>query len=426
MSNTKWIREAMQDMPVIDTHEHLETESARIARHKDFISLYMTHYASTDVMSAGLSSEKMELLRGISLDVREKWVILKPYWALCRNTAYFRALERISIDLFGVTHLDDDTLPQLNGAFLAASRPGWYRQILKDICHIDYCVQDDLFIADAGCITAPDPLYYRESAKYDLFLEIGGEVPAASLMGTYRRSFASLGEYVNLIGDTVQAAKRERGIVSLKSAIAYSRTVQFDNPAFSAAEAVFDKVLRGEALSAAERKPLQDYLMHVLMGVAGDLSLPFQIHTGLQEGLNGFLPDSRPSNLISAFRQHPDVKFDVFHTGYPYGFELTAICKQFRNVYADMCWVHVISQEYAVRVLEEMLEALPSNKILGFGGDFIFVEGTYAHLQFAKENIAEVLSRRIEQGRLDKSDALGLARRLLHDNAQALFGGGSS
>ena len=426
MNNHKWIRETLQDMPVIDTHEHLETESARIARHGDFISLYMTHYASSDVMTAGLSPEKMEWLRGGQLDVREKWAILKPYWEICRNTAYFRALERISNDLFGIAHLDDDTFLQLNAAFLAASRPGWYRQILKNICHIEYCVQDDLFIADAGNISMPDPLYYRESAKYDLFLEIGGAISPASLMGTYRRSFTSLGEYVNLLGDTVQTAKQERCIVSLKSAIAYNRTLQFDNPSLSQAEAIFDRILRGEVLTGSERKPVQDYLMHALLGLAGDLSLPFQIHTGLQEGLGGCLPDSRPANLISAFRQHPDVKFDVFHTGYPYGQELAAICKQFQNVYVDMCWVHVISQEYAVRILEEMLEMLPSNKILGFGGDYIFVEGTYAHLQFAKENIADALSGRIDKGRLDKADAPGLARRLLHDNAQALFGGDES
>lgn len=423
MNDYKWIREAMQDMPVIDTHEHLETESARIARHKDFISLYMTHYASSDVMTAGLSPEKMERLRGNQLDVREKWDILKPYWEPCRNTAYFRALERISIDLFGIPHVDDDSFLPLNNAFLAANRPGWYRQILKDICHIEYCVQDDLFIADVGNISIPDPIYYRESAKYDLFLEIGGEIPPPSIMGAYRKSFTSLGEYVDLIGETVQTAKRERNIVSLKSAIAYNRTLAFDNPSFSMAESVFDRVLRGDALTAAERKPLQDFLMHTLLGFAGDLSLPFQIHTGLQEGLGGFLPDSRPSNLIPLFRQHPAVKFDVFHTGYPYGYELAAICKQYPNVYVDMCWVHVISQEYAVRILEEMLEVLPSNKILGFGGDYIFVEGTYAHLQFAKENIADVLSSRIDKGRLDKADAVGLARRLLHDNAQTLFGG---
>jgi len=422
MENRKWIREGMQDMPVIDTHEHLETEAARMAGRKDFIGLYMTHYASTDVLIAGLPPEKMALLQGGRLDVQEKWAILKPYWELCRNTTYFRALQRASIDLFGITQLDDDTCLQLNAAFLQCSRPGWYRQILKDICHIRYCVLDDLFIESPGDIKPPDQEFYRESAKYDLFLDLGEGTSAAELMGAYHRSFSTLKEYVRLLGDTVQTAKRERGIVALKSAIAYQRTILFENASFSAAESAFDRIMRGEALSGAERKPLQDYLMHELLGTAADLALPFQIHAGLQEGTGFDLRESRPANLISLFRQHPGVRFDVFHTGYPYGYELAAICKQFPNVWADLCWVHVISQEYAVRVLEEMLEVLPSNKILGFGGDYIFVEGTYAHLQFAKENIAEALSNRIDKGRLDKADALGLAKRRLHDNAEVLFG----
>ncbi len=422
MENRKWIREGMQDMTVIDTHEHLETEAARTAGRPDFIALYMTHYASTDVMLAGLSPEKMGLLQGDRLDVREKWTILKPYWELCRNTSYFRALQRASIDLFGIASLNDDTYLQLDAAFLQTKQPGWYQQILKDICHIRYCVQDDLFIENPGDIRPPDQAFFRESAKYDLFLEIGGSVSADSLMDCYQRPFSSLKEYVSLLGETVQQARRERNIVALKSAIAYSRTLQFDPVSHAEAEAVFDRTLRGDVLSGAERKPLQDFLMHRLLGFAADLDLPFQIHTGLQEGIGCDLRQSRPGNLIGLFKQHPKVRFDVFHTGYPYGMELAAICKQFPNVWADLCWVHVISQEYAVRVLEEMLEVLPSNKILGFGGDYIFVEGTYAHLQFAKENIAEALSNRIDKGRLDKSDALGLARRLLHDNAEALFG----
>jgi hypothetical protein len=88
----------------------------------------------------------------------------------------------------------------------------------------------------------------------------------------------------------------------------------------------------------------------------------------------------------------------------------------------DLCWTHVISQVHAVHALEELLEVLPSNKILGFGGDYIYVEGTYAHLQFARENIAQALGNRVAAGRLTRPDALKLAGRLLHDNAAGLFG----
>lgn len=422
MDSRKWIREGMQDMPVIDTHEHLETEAARIAHGRDFIGLFMTHYASTDVMLAGMPPAQMALLQGDRLDVREKWAILRPYWDLCRNTAYFRTLLRACIDLYGITHVDDDTYLQLNEAVLAANRRGWYRQVLKDVCHIECCVLDDLFITDPDAIVVPEPEYYREAAKYDHWIRIGDGEPEGCPLHRNKGNLNSLQAYTALLGETVAAAKRDRGIVAIKSAIAYERTLAIEPVPFRTAERVFDRVLRGENLTAAERKPLQDWLLHALFGLAGDLSLPVQIHTGLLEGIGNDLRQARPTQLIPIFREHPGVRFDVFHTGYPYGAEIGAIAKMLPNVWVDLCWTHVISQEYAVRMLEEYLEILPSNKILGFGGDYIFVEGTYAHLQFAKENIAETLALRIEKGRLDRSDALGLARRLLYDNPKAFFG----
>lgn len=421
MDSRKWIREGMQDMPVIDTHEHLETEAARIAHGRDFIGLFMLHYASTDVMLAGMPAEQMALLQGDRLDVREKWNILRPYWDVCRNTTYFRTLLRACIDLYGITHVDDDTFLQLDEAVRTANRPGWYHQVLKDVCHIESCVRDDLFVEDHAAIQPPDPEFFREAAKYDHWLLCGDAAPDR-LARAHGRSVSSLSGYAGLLGETVSAAKQDRGIVAIKSAIAYERTLAIEPVAYRTAERIFDRALRGDPLSDAERKPLQDWLLHALFGLAGDLSLPVQIHTGLLEGTGNDLRQARPAHLLPVLRQHPDVRFDVFHTGYPYGAEVGAIAKMLPNVWVDLCWTHVISQDYAVRMLGEYLEILPANKILGFGGDYIFVEGTYAHLQFAKENIAEALAVRIEKGRLDRSDALGLARRLLYDNAKVFFG----
>jgi uncharacterized protein len=422
MDNRKWLQEGMQDIPVIDTHEHLEPEVRRLRVRRDIIGLYMTHYASTDVMLAGMPSAQMQLLQGDALSLQEKWRLLRPYWDICRNTAYFRALQRASVDLYGIAHIDDDTIGLLNDAFLAANRPGWYEKVLKAVCRMEYAVVDDLFGEDPGRIQPPDPLFFREAGKYDLFLEVGGQVSVNRLAHSFQTSFSTLAEYEQLLCRTVQAAQQTRGIVAIKSAIAYERTLDFSQDSRRQAEKVFDCVLRGDRLDAAARKPLQDFLMHRLADLAAELGLPFQIHTGLQEGLGNHLPNSRPAHLISLFGQHPATRFDVFHFAYPYGFELAAIAKQYPNVWVDLCWTHVISQTHAVQALEELLELLPSNKILGFGGDYIFVEGTYAHLQFARENIAQALANRMEAGRLDRADALTLASRLLHDNAQVLYG----
>ena len=62
------------------------------------------------------------------------------------------------------------------------------------------------------------------------------------------------------------------------------------------------------------------------------------------------------------------------------------------------------------------------NKILAFGGDYATpVEKTYGHLVMAREDIAEVLSRRIESGQLTEDQALDLARKWLWDNPKELY-----
>ena len=422
MDNRERLLEQMQIMPVIDTHEHLETEARRLEVRKDIIGLYMTHYASTDVLIAGLPSDQMVLLQGDALSLDEKWTILRPYWELCRNTSYFRALERASSDLYGIARVNDETIGHLNSAFLAANQSGLYHQVLKEKCAIAYAVVDDLFGEEPGRMDPPDRAFFREAAKYDHFLEIGNSCTPEQLASTYRTSISNLADFVALLGNTMQSDLSKRGIVAVKTAIAYARSLDFSVVSPATASHVFERLLGGERLSQVERKPLQDYLIHQIVAMAGALGLPEQIHTGLQEGVGGFLPDSRPSHLIPLFRQHPGTRFDVFHYSYPYGFELTAIAKQYPNVWVDLCWTHVISQTHAVHAIEELLEVLPANKILGFGGDYIFVEGTYAHLQFAKENIAQALANRMASGRIHFTDARQIAERLLYHNAAALFG----
>ena len=61
-------------------------------------------------------------------------------------------------------------------------------------------------------------------------------------------------------------------------------------------------------------------------------------------------------------------------------------------------------------------ETIPSNKILGFGGDFIYAELTYAHAKMARRAVAQVLAARVAEGfcRSETEAALELGRRILY------------
>ena len=115
------------------------------------------------------------------------------------------------------------------------------------------------------------------------------------------------------------------------------------------------------------------------------------------------------------------MNFLLMHGAYPYGGELSALAKGFRNVYIDMSWMYIISPSYSARYLHEWLETVPANKILAFGGDYHNVENTYAHSLMARAVISKVLKENVGTGYLTEEEALEIAQWIMRDNAIAFF-----
>ena len=98
------------------------------------------------------------------------------------------------------------------------------------------------------------------------------------------------------------------------------------------------------------------------------------------------------------------------------------MAKYFPNVYVNGCWLSHISPAAYRRALISWIETVPINKIMAFGGDYIFPEGSYAHSLVARQLVAEVLAEKVEQGYFTESEAVWVAQRLLRGNAIDLFG----
>ena len=106
--------------------------------------------------------------------------------------------------------------------------------------------------------------------------------------------------------------------------------------------------------------------------------------------------------------------------GFPYQEKLSVLAKVFANVFVDFSWMYVVSPEVSRRAMSEYLETVPSNKILGFGGDFIYAELAYAHAKMARRAVAQVLAAKVADGYCSETKALELGRRILYGNAAAL------
>ncbi len=121
-----------------------------------------------------------------------------------------------------------------------------------------------------------------------------------------------------------------QGAVGIKSRLAYDRRIRYEKVPPSDAERAFNRILGGRADTPPDDKAarqLQDYLMHQLLRNASERRLVAQFHTGFQSGQVNTIMDTNPALLNNVIMEYPQVRFDLFHGGYPYSSELATLAK---------------------------------------------------------------------------------------------------
>jgi predicted TIM-barrel fold metal-dependent hydrolase len=220
------------------------------------------------------------------------------------------------------------------------------------------------------------------------------------------------------------------GMVTVKTTLAYLRSLRFEVAPPESASHAFEALMQDRtppsadpfgALEQRPYKPLSDFMFHYLVQLAEAHRVPVQVHTGLHAGNANILMNSRPSDLTSLFYRYAGVTFDLFHVGFPFQHEAAVLAKTFPNACLDFCWMYVVSPSAAAATLHEVLDMVPTNKIMGFGGDYRYPELSYAHAVMARRVIAQVLEQRITLKICTEADALALAQQILHDNPARLF-----
>jgi len=423
------IRKHVEKIKVLDTHEHLPPEKERVAEEVDVLATFFQYYASADLISAGMPEEEFLKIWDTSRSIGDRWTIFEPWWEKIRNTGYARALEASARGLYGVEGISEDTYVTLSKRMKERNRMGLYAWVLREMSGID------VSILDTGLYDV-DRSLFAPVLNFNDVLSITDR-SAVETVGT------SLGGRIHTLRDLCNAVmarydQLQGKVVAVKIPTAYNRPLFFEKTRFSDAEEAFNKIFtmrlfkrvevppKGDKrvpadVGAEELLPLQNYLVHLIVQEAERRRLPVQIHTGLQEGNENIVTHSKPTHLVNLFMEYKDARFDVFHGGWPYSSELGALAKNFSNVYIDMCWMHIISDSRARSALSEWLDEVPANKIMGFGGDYAFIDGVYGHMMIARENISLVLASKVDEGAFSLEDAKKYALWLLRDNPMRLF-----
>ena len=389
-------------------------EQERLRRKIDLFYLF-PHYASSDLVSSGMPQKVLDRIRDTTLPLDERWELFEPFWRFVRTTAYGRTLTEAARRLFGIHDINRDTYEELSEKIDQSNRPGWYRYVLKEEGRIEVSLE-------CGSSTDVDRDFFAPVVNFEEFLTPRsiGEIEALA-----RKTDLPIHSLEDLESSFESEFERclAGGMVAAKIGLAYSRPLRFEKVSRRFAEDLFSKLYRGlgHGLSWKEARPLQDYLVHYLIKMCIKNDLPIQIHTGMQEGNGNIVSNSDPTLLTNLFLEYREAKFDIFHGSYPYCSQLAVLAKNFPSVYVDLCWLHVISPSVSKRMLHELIETVPSNKIMAFGGDYVIVEGAYAHSRIARRVVTEVLSEKVSAGYISREDAFELAKDLLRNNAWNLF-----
>jgi uncharacterized protein len=406
----------IQTTPLVDTHEHLNDETAFVETGPDILQSVFDHYTFADLLSAGATPTAIEALRDRdNPDIRARFEGIKGAWERSQFTGYGEGVRYVAKHLFGIEEISVKSLERAAPLALAMHQPGERLRLLKDVARLEHVQIDDFtfsehhpnepefFLYDLNWLSeACGNLNFK---KY--FTEVGIEVRnLASLQDAFEAMFA----------------KHAPAAIALKTQHAYERTLHWSHRENADAERVLLNVLRDETLSAKDKLCLGDWCLAQGVELATQHQLPVKIHTGYAAGNNQMsLDDMRAVHLSPLVQQYPQSRFVLMHASYPYMGEILAMAKHYTNVYLDMCWVWSINPYSSETFLRQFIHSVPSNKLFLFGGDSFWPHASVAYAWQARRGLTNALQAEIREGVMSERQATELASRFMRENQYECF-----
>jgi hypothetical protein len=276
-----------------------------------------------------------------------------------------------------------------------------------------------------------DPLLRPFAGEASWLGYAGGELSIDMLLKDvgFSRPPPTLIEYrVNIIQATLARWKKS-GAVAVKFMCAYARPLDFAVVEEAVAAPVYAKAAKGEPLTAAERKLLQDNLFSAIAAAAGAQQLVVQVHTGFGDGPYFDNSHANPGLLENAIDSLHRTNFVLLHGGWPFQAVAQAMIDK-PNTYADFSAQTVyLGTHQLADVLRDWLSWHPEKVLFGSGADSDgdspltgWEEKEFVTTSKARRALAIALTAMLQNGEITRERALEIARQVLRENAMKLYG----
>ncbi|MCL1857741.1 MAG: amidohydrolase family protein [Oscillospiraceae bacterium] len=414
-SNNKYfseIRQYLDNIPVIETHEHYTQYHGA----DDALDFVINNYYWSDYMSAGGDGLSKEM------PPKERYERFLTIYNKSKHTAYAQGMIEGLRICWGIDNIDSYENFLILEEKLKSREASVYENTMEKL-NIKAKVVDSWDFMDFVDGNKTDyskycrfafqlPEFHNNHSKQDL-------LKYQKYLG---RAITCLDDYLESFDKYLQKCV-DFGVVCFKDQTAYRRSIAYGNPTRDEAEKVFNAMMINPRETVGDDRAvyLDDWLFQYAMRKAAQYNLPVQIHTGHMAGIRNDIVKTNAAHLIPAIEMHENVKFDLFHGNWPYMDEYIYIGKNYPNVYLNLCWVQSIDPVYCVEFMKRAVMTVPHSKIMAFGGDTSMIEWVAGYLSLAKDNVSCALSELTDSGWLNIHKAKQIAADWFFNNPNDLF-----
>lgn len=409
---------------IIDTHEHQQNPRDLNLKDHHFYVHFGIEYPFLDAVSAGAIEKEADEIYQADMDTLWNWY--GHYFKFIANTSFthqfkrgFEILYDFDAPIFNAQNIESLS-NQIRVNYQDYSK--WFDKAC-DLAGIELMFVDNywdplnpIVDQDNFALVFPiNPLVYEIASKPDFANKTIGHV--YQLAQKRNVEIHTLDDYLAFC-DQIFEMYLQHHVVCVKNSMAYGRSLDYEEVTYKRAQYLYQR--SSASLNDLEKKELQDFMFHWIIQKCINVDLPIQIHTGYLARNSDMLNISDPLKLNNLFVKYPDAKFVLFHGGYPWTSEYVALGKMFPNVYLDLVWLSQISRTVGKRVWHEVLDCVPYNKLF-WGGDMKLIEGTVGVLDIAKDDLAQVLTERVEQDLITLEMAKDIETHIFRTNAIEVF-----
>jgi len=413
------INALINQIELVDTHEHLIDESVRLNCEKPFIqcddwTTILGLYTKFDFVSSGMTQKEIELISSQEIIPLEKWKIIQPYWNRIKHTGYGQVIQHTINDLYGISELHEKSISELQEKYINYRKKGFYKETLKR-ANIKCCI-----------VNPPGRPFNETEFPNLLYQDIDAtgmiNMDFEKLNEKIIHQIKGLNDWLKIINWWFD--KYAENAAGVKIGIAYFRRLDFNKTNIEFANPIFSRKVEGKKLSVSEGKTLQDFLFWYIIDLATKNKLPVKFHTGHQ-AMNNFMNLENimfnPSDCANLCRLSPDTKFIFFHISYPYYEPMISLTKHYSNAIIDMCWSWTCNPIASIDFLKKYIVTSPINKIMVFGGDDLYIENLIGHAKIARKGISKALSELVDDKWITENDVYEIADTIMWKNAKEIY-----